>query len=90
MKPDPRTAMALLLEEVRNTFPFDIPPARLCDGPCSGCPKKLLEYLDTQLEEWEDRLKHGEAPRLGDLDRLGRTARKVHRVLEKNGLLGPA
>ncbi|WP_299177550.1 hypothetical protein [uncultured Neptuniibacter sp.] len=86
-KPDVSEAMKELIEQVREVIPFDIPPAQLCDGPCTGCPKKLIEYLDTELEEWEYRIKQDQQPTLGDLHSLGKTSRKIHAVLKKNDLV---
>ncbi|WP_210396261.1 hypothetical protein [Motiliproteus sediminis] len=86
-KPSTREAMQRLIDEIRLTLPFDLPQAELCNGPCSGCPKKLLEFIDTELDEWQHRLARGEQPRLGDISRLARRARKIHRVMELNQLL---
>lgn len=89
-RPDPSTAMQRLIQEIRVQIPFDTPEASLCRGPCKGCSKKLLEFLDTELEEWEGRLEEGEVPRFGDLTRLERLARKVMAALRKNGMIATA
>lgn len=89
-RPDPSTAMHRLIGEIRTRIPFATPAASLCRGPCKGCSKKLLEFLDTELEEWEGRLEDGEVPRLGDLQRLEKMGRKVHAALRKNGLIASA
>lgn len=47
---------------------------------------KLLTYLESEVENWEYRLDEGETPNFGDLNRLAKSAGKIHRVLEKNGL----
>jgi len=86
MKPDTATAMRELIEQVRDTIPFDRPEAQVCTGLCTGCSVKLLDYLDAQLSDWETRLVAGERPSLADLSRLGRTCRKVNRALAANGL----
>ncbi|TNF09498.1 MAG: hypothetical protein EP323_00180 [Gammaproteobacteria bacterium] len=87
LKPDTTTAMSNLIGQVREVIPFDIPPAQLCDGPCTGCPKKLIEYLDTELEEWEFKLSNDEKPGLGDVQALGKTSKKIYTVLQKNDLI---
>jgi len=87
LKPDTSTAMTNLIEQVRETIDFDIPIARLCDGPCTGCSKKLLEFLDIELEEWETRLAQDEKPGLGDIQKLAKTSKKVYTVLKKNGIV---
>ena len=88
MKPDTRTAMRNLVAEVRRVMPFDLPPERLCDGACSGgCALKLLEYLDSELENWSSRVDEGLVPNFGDLTKLEKTSRKIYRVLERKGLV---
>lgn len=86
MRPDTYTAMQRLILEIRQAFPFDLDEAQLCNGPCQGCPKKLLEYMDTELCHWEFRMSRGETPLLGDLQRLAKTAHKIQRVLINNGI----
>ncbi len=90
MKPDTRTAMSLLIAQVRAALPCDDPVAQVCRGDCRICGLKLLEYLDDELSTWEQRLAAGETPDLGDLSRLGKTSRKVYAALRKNRLVGEA
>jgi len=78
--------MRQLIAEVRQTLPFDLPQARVCDGPCKGCSLKLLDFLENEIDDWESRLDQGEKPGLAELSRLAKTSRNVHRVLQKNGL----
>ncbi|WP_417344885.1 hypothetical protein [Ferrimonas sp.] len=87
MKPDCRTAMAQLIEQVRDAFPFGVPEAEICGDTCVGCPKKLLELVDTELCDWETRLEHGETPKLGDISRLAKLCKNVYRGLKKNRLV---
>lgn len=87
--PDSTTAMRGLIARIRETIPFDLPAARICTGECQGCSMKLLDFLDTELSDWEQRLTSGERPGLADLSRLERLARKVHGVLVRNGLVEP-
>lgn len=79
--------MMQLIIEVRSAIPFDKPEAELCVGSCHGCPKKLIEYLDTELTDWSERLGRSEDPLLGDVDRLGRAAKKIYKVLQKNKVI---
>lgn len=79
--------MAQLIVEARRTFPLDAPEASVCADECRGCSLKLLEFLQSELENWEARLHDGEKPTLGDLHKLGNTCRKLYAVLEKNGLV---
>lgn len=87
-KPGTREAMNSLITQVRDTFPFDLPTEILCAKTCDyGCPKKLMEYLDSELLSWKVRLAAGENPNFGEIHRLGKTVQKIHRVLQKNGLV---
>lgn len=79
--------MQQLIEQVRQELPFDLPEAYVCDGICKGCSLKLLDYLDLELMDWEDRLNNGEIPGLNDIQRLAKSSLKIHRVLDRNGLL---
>lgn len=87
MKPDAPTAMRQLIAQVRQALPFDLPEARVCDGPCEGCSLKLLDFLETELDDWEQRLDQGEKPGLAELSRLAKSSSRIHRILERNGLV---
>jgi hypothetical protein len=87
MKPDTRTAMQQLIEQIRQAMPFDLPEAQVCAGPCQACSVKLLEYLEMELAHWEQRLAAGEQPNFADLSHLAKTGRKIHRSLRNNGLV---
>jgi hypothetical protein len=89
-KPESATAMRLLIGQIRASIPFDAPEARICSGSCQGCSMKLLDFLASELEDWECRLDAGEKPGLADLSRLMRMGRKVQAVLQRNGLVEPA
>ena len=88
MKPDTSTAMRQLIAQVRAAIPFDAPQSRVCNGACEGCSQKLMDFLEGELDDWERRLASGARPGLADLSRLARVSRKVHGVLERNGLVG--
>jgi len=85
-KPSTTEAMRDLIAQVRAAIPFDMPEAQVCADECRSCSMKLLEFMAAELDDWEARLDAGEKPGLAELSRLARTARKVHRALEKNGL----
>lgn len=87
MKPDTATAMLQLIDQVRDAIPFEAAQARACSGDCSGCSQKLLVYLQGELAAWEQRLAEGDRPSLADLSSLAKNARKIHRVLVRNGIL---
>ena len=87
MKPDRFNAMNDLIIEVREAFPFAMPEAEMCSGICIGCSKKLLEIVDSELCYWESQLEAGEAPTFGELRRLGKLCKNVHRTLKRNKLV---
>ena len=86
-KPDSTTAMRTLIAEIRKSLPFDRPEAQVCGDPCRGCSIKLLDYMQSELEAWEQRLDAGEKPGLADLSRLEKKGRKVYRTLQANHLV---
>ena len=87
VKPDTTTAMRSLIGQARSNIPFDIPEAVLCSGICHGCSRKLLDFLDSELEYWECQLDNGETPSLGDVQRLAKRSRKIYEALDRSGLL---
>lgn len=78
--------MEKLIADIRLEIPFDTPLERICRGPCTGCAKKLLEFLDMELHNWESALRKGSKPGLGDIDKLAKTAKKILILLTKNGI----
>ncbi|WP_456415995.1 hypothetical protein [Thiolapillus sp.] len=86
-RPSTTVAMRELIQEIRATIPLDLPEAQVCSDGCNACSMKLLEYLSAELDNWEARLQAGETPGLAELSQLARSARKIHRVLQKNGLI---
>ncbi len=87
MKPKTPQAMHQLISQIRENVPFTLPAGYTCSDNCNGCSMKLIEFLDTELIDWEQRLKQGEVPQLYDLKRLATTSTKIYRVLDKNGLV---
>lgn len=81
--------MQKLINEVRQTIPFDSPETVICadDTNCQGCSVKLLEYLSMELGNWQQQLDDGVVPDFGDLNKLGKSSRAVYKVLQKNGLV---
>ncbi|TVZ41453.1 hypothetical protein P886_0799 [Alteromonadaceae bacterium 2753L.S.0a.02] len=89
-KPERRVAMQALLAEISRQLPLDAPAASLCQNTCMGCPKKLMQYLEGEVDFWQDELGAGETPSFGDIQKLAKSARKIHRVLQQNGLIDNA
>ena len=86
-KPNTKVAMRLLIDQVRETLPFDLSAEERCGDSCQGCSDKLLIYLEAELDEWESRLASGVVPDFADLSRLARQSKKIASVLWINGLL---
>jgi len=87
IKPRANLAMSRLLGEIRTGLPFGLPESVLCQKSCVGCPKKLMAYIEQEIETWEMALAAGDIPTLGDVDRLAKTSRKIAAVMVKNGLI---
>ena len=51
---------------------------------------KLLEYMESELALWEQRLDGGEKPGFAELSRLQRTGRKIYAQMVKNGFMEKA
>ncbi|WP_077341728.1 hypothetical protein [Pseudocolwellia agarivorans] len=86
-KPDCVSAMKNLITEVREEFPFTTPEANICGISCVGCPKKLLEIVDTELCDWEAKLNNNVVPKLGEISKLAKLCKNVRRGLKRNGLI---
>ncbi|CAH6794630.1 conserved hypothetical protein [Vibrio chagasii] len=88
-KPDLNSAMLNLIEEVKNELPLYESETFICGpkGNCSGCSKKLLEMVDTELMYWEHSISMGQGPNFEELRRFGKLCSSVRRGLERNGLV---
>lgn len=86
-KPRVNIVMLDLISQIRERLPFNNNALSYCNGPCLGCSKKLMEYLESELLHWEVSIENGESPTLGDLNKLAKTAKKIASVLVNNGLL---
>ena len=88
-KPATQQAMQQLLDDIRRQLPVGAPEADLCQKICIGCPKKLMVYIELEVDDWQRALDNGATPKLGDIGQLARSARKINAVMEKNGLTQP-
>ena len=86
-KPELTTAMRNLIAQIRDTLPFDGVDSDFCSDTCRGCSVKLLDFLLVEVDDWEYRLDQGETPSFKDIDKLAKTAKKIHKVLVKNQLI---
>ncbi|MCL1058188.1 hypothetical protein L2729_09255 [Shewanella gelidimarina] len=88
-KPDRITAMQNIIEQVKLELPLKDPATFVCgpDGSCIGCPKKLLELVDSELCYWESAMANGDIPQLGDISRFAKLCKNVRRGLVRNDAL---
>ncbi len=87
MKPAPEIAMQNLIDQLKTVIPFDLSEAQLCAGGCKGCSKKLLAFLEMEIDGWESRLENGDIPSFGEINALAKTGKKIYAALNKSGLL---
>ncbi|MCA9405008.1 MAG: hypothetical protein KC684_00590 [Candidatus Omnitrophica bacterium] len=76
-----------MIKEAREKLPFNYSFDSDCEGRCEECPFKLMEFLDMDLSDWEDKLKRGDTPNLGDVHRLGRDCKEIYGILQNKGFL---
>ncbi|MCL6416267.1 hypothetical protein MIB92_11440 [Aestuariirhabdus sp. Z084] len=86
-KPRSDLAMRQLIEQVRQQVPFGLSEAEICSGGCQGCSKKLLDYLDRELEDWSLKLDQGEMPNFADLNSLASRSKKIYAALARSHLV---
>ncbi|MCC4861930.1 hypothetical protein [Vibrio splendidus] len=88
-KPNLNLAMLSLIEEVKNELPLYESETFICGpkGNCSGCSKKLLEMVDSELMYWEHNISIDQGPNFEELRRFGKLCSSVRRGLERNGLV---
>ncbi|MFC0047178.1 MULTISPECIES: hypothetical protein [Rheinheimera] len=89
MKPDRMTAMREIIEQVKAEFPLYEPSTFICGAntDCAGCPKKLLEMVDSEICYWECAMKRGVSPKFDEIRRFGKMCLSVRRALLRNNLL---
>ncbi|MBY7853651.1 hypothetical protein KW429_08090 [Vibrio fluvialis] len=86
-KPDRLTAMQQIIDAVQQEFPLYQQDTFVC-GPnntCVGCPKKLMELVDSELSYWQHQVKRGSPPSFDELNRFGKLCKNVRRALVRNG-----
>ena len=88
-KPDRTTAMLQIIEQVKLQFPLYESDTFVCgpDNSCQGCPKKLLELVDTELTYWESAIERGVTPDFDEITRFGKLCKNVRRGLVRNNIL---
>ncbi|MGX9417576.1 hypothetical protein ACXJY6_00630 [Vibrio sp. RC27] len=85
-KPDRITAMQQIIDAVKREFPLYQEDTFKCgvDNSCIGCPKKLMELVDTDLTYWQHQIDNGVSPGFDDLYRFGKLCKNVRRALVRN------
>ena len=86
-KKDVSDTIADVLLAMRRELVEPIMYKNLCVIDCYGCPKKVFEFLETFILDWEESLKGGYRPNFGDLSKILRIANNVKVVLQKNQLI---
>ncbi len=86
-KPDRITAMQQIIDAVKAEFPLYQPDTFRCgpDNSCIGCPKKLMELVDSELCYWQYQIQRGISPTFDELYSFGKMCRNIRRALVKNG-----
>ncbi|MCW3171839.1 hypothetical protein [Shewanella subflava] len=92
MKPDRATAMKMLIAQALEHFPLGNPELAVCGSgkTCEGCPKKLLEIVDSEINYWQSELEQGEIPTFGEIEKLAKLCNNVNRGLKRNGIIIPS
>ncbi len=83
-KPNTQIAMQTLINQIKETTPFNLEEAQLCQGQCLGCSKKMLEMLDAEISYWQF---SEVTPSLKDLKNLENIGRRTYKILKRNQLL---
>ncbi|WP_041417793.1 hypothetical protein [Shewanella woodyi] len=88
-KPDRQSAMLQIIEQVKDQLPLYESDTFICgpDNNCQGCPKKLLELVDTELTYWESAIERGVTPNFDEITRFGKLCKNVRRGLVRNNLI---
>ncbi len=81
--------MRLLIEQVKAELPLYEPDTFFCgtNTSCVGCPKKLMELVDTDLCYWEHQLNSGVIPSFDEISRFAKLCKNVKRGLVRNHLV---
>ncbi|WP_279348327.1 hypothetical protein [Vibrio qingdaonensis] len=88
-KPNLAEATKTLITQVKAELPLYDESTFKCgpDNSCIGCPKKLLELVETEVSYWESALDRGITPNFEELRRFGKLCHSVRRGLMRNGLV---
>lgn len=78
--------MQQIIDAVKDEFPIYQEDTFKCgpDNTCIGCPKKLMELVDTELSYWQHQLDRGIAPNFDEIARFGKMCKNIRRSLVRN------
>ena len=79
--------MLNIINLVKDDFPFEDPSVQICGDTCVGCPKKLLELVESEIMHWEYVIEQDELPNLTEISRFAKLCKNVRRGLVRNGIL---
>ncbi|WP_163932438.1 hypothetical protein [Paraferrimonas sp. SM1919] len=85
-KPNLQLATLNLISEVEAALPLYESDTFVC-GPtntCIGCPKKLLELVESELSYWKSAIKRERSPNFEEFRKLVKLCKNVHRGLKRN------
>ncbi|KYN79470.1 hypothetical protein ATY37_09590 [Vibrio cidicii] len=85
-KPDRITAMQQIIDAVKDEFPLYNEDTFKCgtDNSCIGCPKKLMELVDSELSYWQHQLNRGISPTFDEIYSFEKMCKNVRRALVRN------
>lgn len=85
-KPDRITAMQNIINAVTDEFPLYQEDTFVCgpDNTCEGCPKKLMEIVDSELSYWQHEINCKVVPTFNEISRFGKLCKNVRRALVRN------
>ncbi|WP_299012944.1 hypothetical protein [uncultured Photobacterium sp.] len=85
-KPDRITAMQQIIDAVKQDFPLYQSDTFVCgpDNSCIGCPKKLMEIVDSELTYWQHQINRGLPPTFDELSKFGKMCKNIRRALVRN------
>ncbi|EOD81413.1 hypothetical protein D515_04315 [Grimontia indica] len=81
--------MKQIIEQVKQELPLYESDTFVCgpEGNCIGCPKKLLEMVDSELSYWESAMSRGITPQFDEIRRFGKMCNNVRRGLVRNNII---
>ncbi|MGF1686128.1 hypothetical protein L4C36_05460 [Photobacterium japonica] len=88
-KPDRSTAMIQIIEQVKDELPLYDEETFKCgpDNSCIGCPKKLMELVETEVSYWEHAIHRGDVPTFDEINRFGKLCKNIRRGLVRNNII---